>query len=87
MVKIIRKRSSDDVFSESFRQFVRSVAKRQKIIPTVIHICKCKQQICHGKFVRKYDWQIYCQWEMLKRGLIENVEELSKGKRFWENKE
>lgn len=84
MVKISKKRSANDVFSESFRQFLREVAKRQKVTPTVVHECNCYMQICKGKFVRKFDWQIHCPWEMIRLGLIENVEELSKGKKFWE---
>lgn len=83
MVKISKKRSANDVFSESFRQFLREVAKRQKVTPTVVHDCNCKAQICKGKFVRKFEWQIYCQWEMIRLEIIENVEELSKGKKFW----
>lgn len=41
-------------------------------------------QTCRGKFVRKFEWQTYCQWEMIRLGKIENTEELTKGLKFWE---
>ncbi len=84
MVKI-RNQDPLNIYSEGFRQFLRRLSKAKKLSPTEIQTCNCPQQICRGKFIRKFDWQHSCPWEMLRLGEVENTEELTKGKRFWEN--
>lgn len=44
--------------------------------------CNCHLQICKGRFVRKFEWQEYCMWEMLRRGLIKDPKELVEGKKY-----
>jgi len=43
-------------------------------------VCDCRLQTCKGLFVRKFDWQTHCPWEMLRLGIIKDFKEISEGR-------
>lgn len=75
----------DSIYSEKFRNYIRELAKAKKLQDTKVFTCNCEAQICRGKFIRKFEWQTHCQWEMLRTGKITNTLELTRGLKYWEN--